>query len=125
MDPLPTSASPAPQLSDEALELIAGRFKVLSEVSRLKLIIALEQGEKNVTELVAATGSSQANVSRQLALLGSCSIVSRRRDGNCAYYRIADPRIYDLCEHVCGSLRRNLEAQAASAELFPKTERPA
>ena len=38
------------RLTDEALALIARRFKALSEVTRLKLVIALEEGEKNVSD---------------------------------------------------------------------------
>ena len=53
-------------LSEEALELVARRFAVLAEPMRLRLIQALFEGERNVTELVDATGGTQANVSRHL-----------------------------------------------------------
>ena len=43
-------------MTPEALEFVAARFRVLSEASRLKLILALEEGEKNVTGLVETTG---------------------------------------------------------------------
>ena len=43
----------ANKLPPEALELVAARFRVLGEPNRLRLISALERGEKNVTELVA------------------------------------------------------------------------
>jgi DNA-binding transcriptional ArsR family regulator len=36
-------------------------------------------------------------------------MVSRRRDGNRVYYRIADEGVLALCEQVCGSVRRDLE----------------
>ena len=49
--------SHSPKLSDAALELIAARFRALSEPTRLKLLMALEDGEKNVTELVNLTGA--------------------------------------------------------------------
>jgi ArsR family transcriptional regulator len=73
-------------LSDAALALIAARFKVLSEALRLKILIQLETGEKNVTELMQATGASQANVSRQLHTLSEAGIVARRKAGQKAYY---------------------------------------
>ncbi len=99
-------------MSGDALELIAARFRVLSEASRLKLIIALEDGEKNVSALVAGTGLTQANVSRQLQALTEAGILGRRKDGLNVFYRIADKSIFDMCDHVCGSLQRRLQAQA-------------
>lgn len=99
-------------MGDEALELIAGRFRVLSEASRLKLIIALEDGEKNVSALVKATGLTQANVSRQLQTLTEAGILGRRKEGLNVIYRIADQTIFDMCDHVCGSLQRRIEGQA-------------
>jgi len=106
------------RLSDEALELIAARFKLLSEPLRLKLIIALEDGEKNVTELVQATGKLQTSVSRQLHMLAQAGVLARRRVGPCVYYRIADPAIFDLCRHVCGSLHKELQHKARVSQML-------
>src|SRR5690349_19068707 len=100
------------KLSDEALELIAARFRVLSEASRLRLLAALEDGERNVSELVAATGLAQANVSRHLSVLTEAGLLRRRKDGLNVIYAIADPAIFELCTHVCGSLQRRLVAHA-------------
>jgi DNA-binding transcriptional ArsR family regulator len=99
-------------MSDEALALIAARFKILSEPMRLKLIILLEEGEKNVTQLVEATGSTQANVSRHLGSLTGAGILARRKQGLMVYYLIADRSIFDLCESVCRTLQKKLEASA-------------
>ncbi len=113
--------SPAPphqRLSDEALALIAARFKVLSEPVRLKLIIALEDGERNVTDLVHATGSTQTNISRQLQVLAEAGILSRRKVGVSVFYRIADPAVFELCRHVCGGLERELRRKGETSRLF-------
>jgi DNA-binding transcriptional ArsR family regulator len=99
-------------LTDDALELIASRFKALSEPSRLKLIIALEQGDKNVSQLMEATGLAQANVSRHLQTLTEEGILARRKEGLNVIYSIADPTIFELCEHVCGSVQKRLEKRA-------------
>lgn len=99
-------------LSDDALALIAGRFKALSEPSRLKLIIALERGERTVTDLVAATGLAQANVSRHLQTLAEAGILARRKEGLTVIYAIADPAIFDLCDRVCGDVQKRLRQQA-------------
>lgn len=99
-------------LTVSALEMIANRFKALSEVSRLKVIIALEDGEKNVTTLIELTGLTQANLSRHLQTLVETGILSRRKEGLSVFYRIADPSIFKLCDQVCGGIAKHMEAQA-------------
>jgi DNA-binding transcriptional ArsR family regulator len=97
--------------SEDALNLIAARFKALSEPSRLKLLIALKSGEKNVGELMEATGLNQANVSRQLQLLTGVGFLQRRRSGVSIIYSIADPAIFDMCQQVCGGIHLQLQSQ--------------
>jgi ArsR family transcriptional regulator len=94
------------------MELIARRFAVLSEPMRLRLIHALFDGEKNVNALVAATDGTQANVSRHLQTLTQAGILARRKEGLQVFYSIGDPSIFKLCELVCGSLEKQLAAQA-------------
>jgi len=114
---MPEKPKPS-DLSDAAIEMIARRFKVLSDPLRLKLLIAIEEGEKNVSELIEATGSSQTNVSRQLQLLASAGLVSRRKEGQSAFYSIADREVFAMCELVCGSLQKRLVQQSKMAKLF-------
>jgi ArsR family transcriptional regulator len=101
-----------PMPTDAALELIAARFRVLGEPSRLKLIRALESGEKSVNELMTATGLTQANTSRHLQTLTQAGILGRRREGLNVIYFIADSSIFELCAHVCGSMQRQAVNQA-------------
>jgi ArsR family transcriptional regulator len=105
-------------INDQLLELIARRFKALSEPIRLKLILALEEGERKVTDLVVATGGSQANVSRHLRQLARAGVVTRRKAGSAVFYRISDPAIFDLCDHVCGSLKKQMKREADAAWLL-------
>lgn len=108
-------ARPVP-LNDQALEIVARRFAVLAEPMRLRLIQALFDGERNVTELVEVTGGTQANVSRHLQTLTAAHILGRRKAGLQVFYRIADPTIPKLCDLVCGSLGKSLSRQAAHLE---------
>jgi DNA-binding transcriptional ArsR family regulator len=94
----------ANSLSDKTLELVAERFRVLGDPVRLRLLQALEAGEKSVAELVEATGAGQANVSKHLQLLLRAGVVQRRREGLFSYYSIRDARVFQLCDVVCGSL---------------------
>ena len=98
------------ELSPEALEMIAERFKMFSEPMRLRLLYAMMDGEKKVSELVEETGGLQANVSKHLGMLLDAGIVARRKQGLNAYYSIADRTTYELCDLVCNSLEQRLNA---------------
>jgi DNA-binding transcriptional ArsR family regulator len=97
-------------LPDPLIELIAQRFRVLADPVRIKILDALRGGPATVKELTAATGSSQQNVSKHLGVLHSAGLVTREKDGNHVRYVCADPGVYELCEQVCGGLRRQLAA---------------
>jgi len=100
-------------LSREALEHLARRFRALGDATRLALLQTLFDGEHAVQELCAATGATQANASKHLALLFAQGLVARRRDGLFTRYRIADPTLERLCRLVCGSLaERHAEVRA-------------
>ncbi len=96
-----------------ALELVAARFKMLAEPMRLRLLHEMRGGEKTVTELVAAIGAGQANVSKHLGLLADAGMVSRRKEGLNVNYFIADESLFELCDLVCGGLQKELAEKAA------------
>lgn len=103
---------PPVHLSPETLKLVADFFKVLSESSRLQIVCALKAGEKNVTEIIEATGLGQANVSKHLKILAQAGIVKRQQQGVCVYYQIASAFVFDLCELVCDSLSVQIQQQS-------------
>lgn len=100
-----------PRLSPEAIDLVAGRFRVLGEPTRLRLLDVLRQGERTVNELVEAIGATQANVSKHLQVLHSAGFVDRRREGTAVVYELADPTVFQLCDLVCGRLEARLISQ--------------
>ena len=104
--PKAASATSKFSFSGEALEMVAGRFKALSEPTRLKILSNLFQDEKTVNELVALTGLGQPNVSKHLSLLSEAGVVSKRREGLHIYYRIADNSVIELCQDAYDSLAR-------------------
>lgn len=87
-------------LAPEELERIAGRFKVLGEPMRLKILQAVCKAPRTVTDIVAATGSTQANVSKHLALLAAAGILQRQKDGQRVYYGVKDRLAVKMCELV-------------------------
>ncbi len=95
-------------LPDPLIDLIAYRFRVLAEPMRIKLLDRLRDGAATVSELQEATSASQQNVSKHLGVLLNAGMVGRRKEGNFARYAIADEGVFELCEQVCGGLRRQI-----------------
>ncbi len=97
-------------LTPELAELIARRFAVLGDTTRVRVLDALhEREEASVGELATAVQATHANVSRHLNVLLAERLVARRREGPRALYRITDPTLMRLCEEVCAGVRQNLQ----------------
>ena len=105
--------STAPQaphpLPEPLIELVAQRFRVLGEPMRIKLLDRLREGEATVGELQRELGATQQNVSKHLGILHDAGMVSRSKRGNHVVYAISDPAVFELCDQVCGGVRRQLE----------------
>ena len=102
--------TPTHPLPDDLVELIAARFRALSEPARIKLLDRLREGEATVLELTELIGTTQQNVSKHLGVLQRAGIVARRKEGNFAHYRIVDQGVLSMCEAVCGSLQEQVES---------------
>jgi len=113
---MPTKAKPRREMPPAALELVAARFRVLGEPNRLRLLAELQEQERCVNELVEATGLTQANVSRHLQALTQSGLLNRRKAGLQVFYAIAEPKIFELCDLVCGSLSERMKSQSAYFE---------
>ena len=108
----------------EVIQQVAEYFGVLSEPMRLRLLNLLRDGEKCVQELVDATETSQANVSKHLKVMLQAGILSRRTEGTSAYYSVADQLIFDLCSLVCDRIACRIEEQAQHFRNFSLPARP-
>jgi ArsR family transcriptional regulator len=75
------------------LELHAATCRVLAQPTRLAMIEALRKGERSVTDLVDAVGTSAGNVSQHLGAMRDAGVVTARREGWFMFYRIGDARI--------------------------------
>lgn len=104
-----------------ALTQVAAYFQALSEPTRLQILNLLRQRECKVGELAELCACSAANVSRHLSLLQQHGLVERESRGTSAFYRIADPSVYQLCDLVCGSVAANNARAAKAGAAFFKT----
>ena len=113
----PLRVAPSTPLSDRARELIAERFRALGEPMRLRILERLFRSAASVGEILDATGGTQANVSKHLAVLHAGGLVRRRREGLKTVYSIADPTLERICAVVCDAVTR--DARDAAEALAP------
>ena len=111
-------------LSDEAIKHVAAYFTALSEPTRLRILNLLREQEHSVGALADRCNSSVANISRHLSLLTQRGLVRRESRGNSAFYSIADPSIYALCDLVCNSIARQLDVKARENAAFVRSVTP-
>ena len=84
------------------LQNLTDIFKALSDMNRLKIVIALANCELCVCDLAAVCGSSESAISHQLRILRNLRIVRYRREGKIVFYRLDD-------EHVNSLITQSLE----------------
>jgi ArsR family transcriptional regulator len=88
-------------------ERAAELFSVLSTPIRLRVISALCDGEKNVSELLGDIDVSQPNMSQQLNMMYRAGVLTKRRDGAQIFYRIANETAMSVCRSVCNQIAVN------------------
>jgi ArsR family transcriptional regulator len=95
----PPAVSSPIRVSDVTISRLSDVFKLLSDKSRLKIVLALAQdGELHVSALCDMLGQSQPAVSHHLTLMRMVGLVGYRRDGKHNYYYLASDHIRDLFE---------------------------
>ena len=97
---MPTAPHAATE-QDAVFESAAELFAVLSTPIRLKIISAVCEREKNVSELLAEIDTTQPNMSQHLATLYRSGVLAKRREGTQIYYRLQSERVATLCRAVC------------------------
>ena len=91
-------------LADTAAAALAETFKVLGDVTRVRILDAISRTELCVGEIASLLGLSESAVSHQLRLLRGMRLVRPRRAGQMIYYALDDHHIVGLfaqgLEHV-------------------------
>lgn len=101
-------ATPIP---DEFLNLMAEKFRMLSDPTRLAILRTLMQGERNVTQVIEETGRNQANVSKHLKMLAEAGLVARRKEGLQVFYKLDDPLVERLCKLMCETIVQEAQVE--------------
>lgn len=82
--------------ADRRVELTTAIFSALSDPTRFRILDALSHEELCVCDLAQIAGISQSGVSHQLRVLRDRGLVTSRRDGQRAVYRLADEHVRTL-----------------------------
>lgn len=88
--------------SAEEVEAATSRLKLLAVPTRFRILAALAREELCVCDLAAIAGVNESTMSHQLRLLRAHGLVTFRKSGRIAYYRLADDTIGPLVNHVLG-----------------------
>lgn len=97
---------------DRVFDSVAELFGVLSTPIRLKIISAVCNGEKNVSELLQEIDTTQPNMSQHLGMLYRSGVLARRREGTQIYYRLQSERVAMLCRAVCTQVAIELDEES-------------
>ena len=124
MDELTVSRAEAPT-EDRVFESAAELFTLLATPIRLKIISAVCQRERNVTELLSMIATTQPNMSQHLATLYRSGVLAKRRDGTQVFYRLQSERVATLCRAVCTQVAIELDGGDVDAadRLMPVPHR--
>jgi ArsR family transcriptional regulator, arsenate/arsenite/antimonite-responsive transcriptional repressor len=94
-----------PELSSELEKELVQVFKLLSDETRLRILVYLtREGELHVTALCDRLGQSQPAVSHHLALLRVAGLIKARRDGKHNFYSVRQSRFRGLMEQLLSSI---------------------
>ncbi len=103
----------------QEFEARAKVFRALGHPARLAMLQALATGEQCVCELRELVGSDMSTVSKHLALLKETGVVSARRQGNQAFYRLEMACLPQFLNCVDAFLRQDLDARLAVLKRLP------
>jgi len=107
------------QLDERSCGALAEIFKVLGDLTRVRILDALAQAELCVCDLAALVGLSESAVSHQLRLLRGMRVVRARRAGRMVFYALDDEHIMGLFEQGL----RHVEETAPRAPSPPRVRR--
>ncbi|MBE5749983.1 MAG: helix-turn-helix transcriptional regulator [Clostridiales bacterium] len=80
----------------ENVKTVSNIFSLLGEVNRMKILLALLEGELCVYHICEITGGKQSATSQHLRKLKDCHIVKSRKDANQVLYSLADDHVVNI-----------------------------
>ncbi len=91
-------------MNDEELYDLADLFKMFGDSTRLRILLALSEGETSVGDLAERLQMTVSAVSHQLKTLKSGKLIRSRREGKQVFYALADEHVRSIIsmgrEHI-------------------------
>jgi DNA-binding transcriptional ArsR family regulator len=94
-------------------------FRVLGDPTRLRILEALLERERTVSELVELLGAPPSRISNHLACLRWCRFVESERRGRAVVYRVADARVSRVIELASSLAEPNCDHLASCKRIGP------
>lgn len=85
---------------DKTLDKMESLLNIASDFTRLKIMYAISEEEKSVSEIVKEVGASQSLMSHQLKVLKKAHLVAVRKEARKVYYRLDDDHVLKLLDVV-------------------------
>ena len=107
------TASGTPEGSPEGarvFELAAELFSVLSTPMRLRILSALCNEEKSVSQMLEEIDTTQPNLSQHLNVLYRCGVLAKRKQGTQVIYRVQSEQAVTLCRSVCTQIAIEMDS---------------
>ena len=104
-------------------EIAAELFSVLSTPMRLRILSAVCDQEKSVSQLLSEIDTTQPNLSQHLTVLYRSGILAKRKEGTQVLYRVQSEKAVQLCRSVCTQVAIELEDQNNGTFTQPASER--
>jgi DNA-binding transcriptional ArsR family regulator len=109
------------QMLRKIFEMQCEICKAVAHPLRLEIVEHLSKNEMGAGALLAALGTSKANLSKHTTQLIRAGIVDLRRDGRKAYYRLTNPEIHEACSIMRSILYRRLKRDEELASAIRPT----
>jgi DNA-binding transcriptional ArsR family regulator len=107
---------PLASRSESGLAPAAALFRSLGDATRLAIIRRLAAGEARVVDLTSDLGLAQSTVSKHVACLRDCGLVTSRTAGRASFYSLAQPVLFDLLD----SAEQLLAATGNAVAICPR-----
>jgi len=116
LDPAKVSALKTRLLSEGSVSALAETFRVLGDLTRVRILDALSRSELCVCDIARLLGLSESAVSHQLRLLRGMRLVRPRREGRMMFYSLDDQHIVRLFEQGLEHVEERAPAQPRQLE---------